>query len=39
MCEKIREGKVLSLSSDGDIDESFPDYVRQNTKMLKSWII
>ena len=24
MCEKIREGKVLSLSSDGDIDESYP---------------
>ena len=22
-----------------EIDESFPDYVRQNTKMLKSWII
>ena len=24
MCEKIREGKVLSPSSDGDIDEGFP---------------
>ena len=24
MCKKIREGKVLSPSSDGDIDESFP---------------
>ena len=24
MCEKIREGKVLSPPSDGDIDESFP---------------
>ena len=24
MCEKIREGKVLSPPSDGDIDESYP---------------
>ena len=24
MCEKIREGKVLSPSSDGDIDEGHP---------------
>ena len=24
MCEKIRDGKVLSPPSDGDIDESFP---------------
>ena len=24
MCEKIREGKVLSSPSDGDIDETYP---------------